>query len=228
MSEHFEGTVYVRRGRYGSPRPEIWNMPEGETTDLIDLGYSTKQYTHHPIAVVYELMEDKRFRHLSIERLHELVDMWGPVRSPRWNDAHSDDFSRALDKVQIDPRQTIRPVAILGGLSCMCCDGMAWEAPVLSKEDSRWIPVEVEKAFKETALRQDIFINLWDSLSYHYLPALCPQCIAKTRKVRRTNDHHAYDEVHALKCLAELTKKTEGASNENRPTKSRERRANSR
>lgn len=227
MSEHFEGTVYVRRGAYGSPRAEIWSMPEGETTGLIDLGYCTKKYTHHPIAVAYELMEDKRFRHLSIERLHELIAMWGPVRSPRWNDAYSDDFSRALDEVQIDPKQTIRPVAIFGGLSCMCCDGMAWEAPVISKENSHWIPETVEEAFKELTLQQYTFSSLWDS--YHeLLPTLCPQCFAKTRKVRRTNDGYEYNKVHALKCLAELTKQTGGANNENRPAQSRKRRINSR
>ena len=207
MSEHFEGTVYVRRGAYGSPRAEIWSMPEGETTGLIDLGYCTKKYTHHPIAVAYELMEDKRFRHLSIERLHELIAMWGPVRSPRWNDAYSDDFSRALDKVQIDPRQTIRPVAILGGLSCMCCDGMAWEAPVLGEEDQHWIPEEVEEAFEETARQQHIFSRLWDKYPAPLLPVLCPECLAKTHRVRRKDYHFRYDEVHALKCLAELTKK---------------------
>jgi hypothetical protein len=205
-------------------------MPEGETTGLIDLGYCTKKYTHHPIAVAYEIMEDKRFRHLSIERLHELIAIWGPVRSPRWNDAYSDDFSRALDKVQIDPKQTIRPVAILGGLSCMCCDGMAWEVPVISKENRHtynWIPETVEEAFKELTLQQYTFSSLWDS--YHeLLPTLCPQCFAKTRKVRRTNDGYEYNKVHALKCLAELTKQTGGANNENRPTQSRKRRINSR
>ena len=228
MSEHFEGTVYVKRGRYGSPRPEIWSMPEGETTDLIELGYCTKKYTHHPIAVAYEIMEDKRFRHLSIERLHELIAIWGPIRSQPWNHDYLDDFTQALYKVQIDPKQTVRPVAILGGLSCMCCDGMAWEAPVLSEEDSYWMmPSGVTDRFSETVRGQLIFSTLWDSWSTA-LPALCPQCIAKTRRVRRTNDHHAYDRVHALKCLAELTKQTTGANNENRPTQSRKRRINSR
>lgn len=227
MSEHFEGTVYVKRNLYGSPRPEIWSMPEGETTDLIELGYCTKKYTHHPIAVAYEIMEDKRFRHLSIEHLHELIAMWGPTRSQPWNHNYSDDFTQALYKVQIDPQQTIRPVAILGGLSCMCCDGMAWEAPVISKENSHWIPEAVEEAFKELTLQQYTFSSLWDS--YHeLLPTLCPQCFAKTRKVRRTNDGYAYNKVHALKCLAELTKQTEGTNNENRPAQSRKRRINSR
>ena len=202
-------------------------MPEGETTGLIDLGYCTKKYTHHPIAVAYELMEDKRFRHLSIERLHELVDMWGPTRSQSWPKVYYNDLDEKLDEIQIDPQQTIRPVAIVGGLSCVCCDGMAWEAPVINKENSHWIPETVEEAFKELTLQQYTFSSLWNS--YHeLLPTLCPQCFAKTRKVRRTNDSYAYNEVHALKCLAELTKQTAGANNENRPTQSRKRRINSR
>jgi len=227
MPDHFEGTVYVKRNRYGSPRPEIWRMPEGETTDLIELGYCTKKYTHHPIAVAYEIMEDKRFRHLSIERLHELIAIWGPTRSQPWNHDYLDDFTQALYKIQIDPKETVRPVAILGGLSCMCCDGMAWEASVLSEKGYWMMPSGVTNRFSETVRGQLIFSGLWDRWSIA-LPALCPQCLIKTRKVRRTNDHHAYDKVHALKCLAELTKQTAGANNENRPTQSRKRRINSR
>lgn len=227
MSEHFEVTVYVKRHRYGESKPEKWTMSEGETSDLVQLGYCTKKYTHHPIAVVHELMEDKRFRHLPVERLHELIAMWGPTRSQSWPKFYYNDLDDKLDKIQIDPQQTIRPVAIVGGLSCMCCDGMAWEAPVISKENSHWIPETVEEAFKELTLQQYAFSSLWDS--YHkVLPTLCPQCFAKTRKVKRTNDGYAYNKVYALKCLAELTKQTEGANNENRPTQSRKRRINSR
>jgi hypothetical protein len=228
MSEYFEGTVYVRRHLHGVPKPETWTMREGETSDLVQRGHARKKYTHHPVAVVYELMEDKRFRHLSIERLHELVDIWGATRVMSWTSVYYSDFDAKLEKIQIDPNQTIRPIAILGGLSCMCCDGMAWEAPIDNKEDSRYIPVEVEETFKRVTFRQLIFSDLWDGCSMSPMPVLCFQCHMKTLKVRRTNDHHAYDRVHALKCLAELTKQTAGANNENRPTQSRKRRINSR
>lgn len=226
MSECFEGTVYVKRHRYGEPKPEKWTMPEGETSDLVQLGFHTKKYTHHPIAVVHELMEDKRFRHLSIERLHKLVAMWGPTRSQSWPTFYYNDLDEKLNEIQIDPDQTTRPVAVLGGLSCMCCDGMAWEAPVLSEEDQHWIPEEVEKAFEETARRQHIFSRLWDNWG-KTLPSLCPDCFAKTHRVRRKDYDFRYDKIHALKCLAEITKQTIGANNENRPTQSRKRRINS-
>jgi len=228
MSEYFEVTVYVKRNRYGEPKPEKWTISEGETSDLVQLGFHTKKYTHHPIAVAYELMEDKRFRHLSIERLHKLVAMWGPTRSQSWPKFYYNDLDEKLDEIQIDPQQTIKPVAVLGGLSCMCCDGMAWEAPVLGEEDQHWIPEEVEEAFKETERQQHIFSRLWDKYPAPLLPVLCPECLAKTHRVRRKDYHFRYDEIHALKCLAELTKQTAGANNENRPTQSRKRRINSR
>ena len=228
MSEYFEGTVYVKRHRYGEPKPEKWTMREGETSNLVQLGFHTKKYTHHPIAVVHELMEDKRFRHLSIERLHKLVAMWGPTRSQSWPTFYYNDLDDKLDKIQIDPKKTVRPVAILGGLSCMCCDGMAWEAPVLSEEDSYWMmPSGVTDRFSETVRGQFIFYTLCDDWD-EALPALCPQCLAKTYRVRRKDYHFRYDKIHALKCLAEITKQTIGANNENRPSQSRKRRINSR
>jgi hypothetical protein len=169
-----------------------WETYEGVTLPFIDYG-SRKTYTHHPIAVIYELMDNKSFRHLTHENLCRLVLKHASYRS-RWGGFTYDlnsKMGQVLMDMETNPTQTAINVAIAGGVSCLCCDNLVWEG----MKDERFYAVE--RAYKDVVSLQGKYVSLFNP--YHPskdLPVLCNDCL-KIAEKEKTNK--AYEGLYEFK-----------------------------
>ena len=109
-----------------------WDDRFGTIIDDFVYSRGNLTYSHHPIAVIYELMEDRRFRHHSHKELCDLVYDCGQTRV-QLPFAYVRGFEYALIAMQVNPKTTAKAAGKYGGVSCLTCDGMAWGAPKLER-----------------------------------------------------------------------------------------------
>ena len=110
----------------------LWDDWFGTIVDDFIFSGGNLTYSHHPIAMIYELMEDRRFRHNTHKELCNLVYDCGQTRV-QLPFAYVRGFEFALMGMQVNPKATAEVVAKYGGVSCLTCDGMAWGAPKVER-----------------------------------------------------------------------------------------------
>jgi hypothetical protein len=174
-----------------------WETYEGVVLPFIDYGCS-KKYTHHPIAVIYELMDNKSFRHLTHENLCRLVLKHASYRSTWGGFTYelTSKMGKALMDMETDPTQTAINVAIAGGVSCLCCDNLVWEG----MKDERFYAVE--QAYKDVVSLQGKYVSLFNPCHPSKdLPVLCNDClkIAEKEKTNKAYEGlYQFNETNAL------------------------------
>ena len=191
----FKATIELE-GYY--PRIQEWEMHEGEYSDLVsNNGY----HNHHPVAMLHSLVNDKRFKHLSSERLYYLIDTYGKTRSaPHWGNSSYTFGNNILACIELEPGETEERVAIHGGVCCSFCDGMAW-VPDNTKEYN----YENRDLFLKRLCAQREYASLMAAGEMICrTPVLCDDCLAVARSNKISNAHWRYDATNALRGLLTL------------------------
>ena len=181
---------------------EMMGFDEGDHSTLLPDEYSGKKYTHHPLALVYELQKDPFFRHLTLEQIVEAVYAEAVNRSCR---------GFRLQNIEVNPIATKYGVAVGCGMSCFACNNMIFEAKGIKKDrlapHSRW--EFMDGPLKKMASNQfqlyRLIVGGCVEREYH-LPAFCEDCFALTKKIP-DNRHWRYDETNALRSLIIILEK---------------------
>ena len=145
---------------------------EGTVLPLVRSGGCNLKYSHHPVAIIYELQKSKLFRHLTHAQLCALVMDRLVVRSPRWEPVYIETLftveSDAVLNIEADPVATTEKVAMVGGVSCLFCDSMVIDGELYGYEK-----------YKELVAQQISYLQL---TPLYRVPFLCPECFSIAQK----------------------------------------------
>lgn len=204
----------------------FWNMSELEDYDFKDGDFSPLKrnkwkYTHHPVLAAIELRKSRHFRHLSTEKLCELINQHSSIRSqPQsyrvWEvgDPQRAAVIRAInwrERNECALCETFERVGEFGGLSCYWCDGFVWKAP--ENVDGSWYDdrfVGNEHQYKNaTGANYYGYRDLFYVPGLRYTDPLCARCHATAATAYQDSFYrtgHAGAEVAALRGLLALLK----------------------
>ena len=180
------------------PRIQEWEMHEGDWSNLVS---NNGHHNHHPVAMLHSLVNDKRFKHLSSERLYYLIDKYGKTRrAPHWGNSSYTFGNNILARIELEPGETEERVAIHGGVCCSFCDGMAWVS-----DDTKEYNHENNDSFSKRLRAQYEYSSLMAAgKMICQTPVLCDDCLAVTRSNKISNAHWRYDGTNALRGLLAL------------------------
>jgi len=180
-----------------------WSSYEGATLPFISTG--PKKYTHHPIAVIYEIMDDKSFRHLTREMICDLVMKYGSHRIQSWRGLDYSLLNRlgyALDDIEINPYETKKSIAVLGGLSCHFCNDLCWAG---SNPDENYC--ETHDRYQKWSFERDEMSRKIINLFHSPWEIVCDSClILASRGYRHGHKHLDWkaNDILALYGLLEI------------------------
>jgi hypothetical protein len=120
------------------PNVEKCWVEEGDFSELKTYGVNRK-YTHHCVAVIQELREDKSFRHLSLPQICEAVCQHGVRRGHGWHRVYGEiaNIMHNREANEYDVDATKKALARECGVSCWLCGS-------LIDKGERWMPFTVK------------------------------------------------------------------------------------
>jgi hypothetical protein len=197
---------------------EMGGLQEGEGSSLLpDIRCHAHKYTHHPIALAYELKESRFFRHLTLDELIKTAYAEGHRR-------RSDCFG--LEAIQVDPIPTRYAIAISCGMSCGACDNLIFEG--IASNEGRYEESEkrwrfIDGPLKKMALEQvqlSHFVGACVPSVDYRLPAFCQSCFDATKNISEPY-HWKQQDAYALRQLIAIMEKNNDRQNVTQQRRSR-------
>ena len=170
---------------------------EGEYDEFVN-EWGNKLYTHHPLGLYQKIVDWPEFRHLSKPRLWEIIKKFSRTR-------HYGGYG-TLHSIEIEPKPTIKNIAIIGGVKCLCCDNMVWPGVDVKEDSYSSVPLDSEEEYGRIDYGvADIFPSSWYSVK-----SICESCnrIAQTQNTAPfvgRNTHYLNGLLAIYKNLARAT-----------------------
>lgn len=173
------------------------NIAEGYFEGLVRSGGVNLRYDTHPVALIQMLKPLRCFRHIHEERLCRLVVDCAVGRQGGGDPDYYGTKRNLLHAIECDPDATTENVAIVGGVSCIACDGLAH--PPKQNHNGHWF--EERKRFSPLCATQRSNFALFPEEPY---PLLCPSCWRYAGVMHGAEWGHSNEQTYALAGLHRL------------------------